>query len=325
MTTMKAIVQDTYGSAEVLQLRDIDQPTAGDGEVLVRVHAAGISRGDVHLITGQPYLMRLLGLGVRKPKNPVPGQDVAGTVVAVGPNVNRFCVGDEVFGIARGAFAEYARAREDKLAHKPANLSFEQAAAMPVSGLTALRALDTAAVRAGQTVLVVGASGGVGTYAVQLAAAAGATVTGVASTRKLGLVHDLGATEVIDYTQEDFADGSRTFDVILDIGGVTPVGRLRRALTRTGTLAIIGGENGATWSPGMGRQLRATLLNPFVSQRLTMVVNKEHYSGLERLAAFAVAGDVASFVERPFPLRDAADAVGHLEAGRAMGKVVITV
>jgi NADPH:quinone reductase-like Zn-dependent oxidoreductase len=260
-----------------------------------------------------------------RPKNPVPGQDVAGTVVAVGPKVTRFSVGDDVFGIARGSFAEYASARADKLAHKPASLSFEQAAAMPVSGLTALRALDTADVRAGQTVLVVGASGGVGTYAVQLAAAAGATVTGVASTRKLGLVHDLGATAVIDYTQEDFADGTRTFDVILDIGGVTPIKRLRRALTRTGTLIIIGGENGATWSPGMGRQLHATLLNPFVSQRLTMVMNKEHHSGLGRLAALAAAGALASFMDHPFSLSNAADAVGHFDAGRAMGKVVISI
>ena len=325
MTTMKAIVQDTYGSAEVLQLREVDQPTAGDGEVLVQVHAAGISRGDVHLMTGEPYLLRLLGCGVRRPKNRVPGQDVAGTVVAIGADVTRFRVGDDVFGIARGAFAEYAVAREDKLAHKPAAQSYEQAAAMPVSGLTALRALDTAGVTAGQTVLVVGASGGVGSYAVQLAVAAGATVTGVASTRKVRLVHDLGATEVIDYTQEDFAGGSRAFDVILDVGGVTPIDRLRPALTRTGTLAIIGGENGATWSPGMGRQLHAVLRNPFVSQRLVMVMNKEHHSGLERLAAFADDGSVASFVDRPFPLCDAADAVKHLAAGRALGKVVITV
>jgi NADPH:quinone reductase-like Zn-dependent oxidoreductase len=324
MTTMKAIVQDSYGSAGVLQMREIDLPTAGPGEVLVRVRAAGISRGDVHLMAGQPYLLRL-GYGVRRPKNPVPGQDVAGSVVAVGPNVTRFSAGDEVFGIARGSFAEYALARDEKLAHKPAGLSFEQAAAMPVSGLTALRALDTAGVRPGQTVIVVGASGGVGTYAVQLAAAAGAIVTGVASTRKLGLVHDLGAKEVIDYTREDFADGSRTFDVIPDIGGVTPIGRLRGALTRTGTLVIVGGETGATWSPGMGRQSHATLLNPFVSQRLAMVINKEHHSGLDRLAAFAEDGSLASFMDRPFPLCDAADAVRHLEAGRAMGKVVITV
>lgn len=325
MTTMKAIVQDTYGSAEVLRFRDIDQPTAGNGEVLIRVHAAGISRGTLHLMTGQPYLMRLVGFGLRRPKNPVPGQDVAGTVVATGPDVTRFRVGDEVFGIARGSFAEYAVAREDKLAHKPSTMSFTQAAAMPISGLTALRALDTAGVHAGQTVLVVGASGGVGTYAVQLAVAAGATVTGVASTSKAQLVRDLGAAEVIDYTQQDFADGSRTFDVVLDIGGMTPIRRLRRALTRTGTLAIVGGENGATWSPGLGRQLHALLLNPFVPQRLTMVMNKEQHSGLERLAALADEGSVASSTDRPFALADAPEAIRHLAAGRALGKVVITV
>ncbi len=324
MTTMKAIVQDTYGSAEVLRLLDVARPTAGDGEVLIRVHAAGISRGTVHLMTGEPYLLRL-GFGIRKPKNRVPGQDVAGTVVATGPNVTRFSVGDEVFGIGRGAFAEYAVALETKLAHKPATMSFTDAAAMPVSGLTALRALDAARVHTGQTVLVVGASGGVGTYAVQLAVAAGATVTGVASSTKIQLVKDLGAAEVIDYTVEDFADGSRTFDVVLDIGGATPIKRLRRALSATGTLAIVGGENGATWSPGLGRQLHASLLNPFVSQRLTMVMNKEHHSGLERLAAHVADGSVASFTDRPFCLADAPDAVRHFMAGKAVGKVVITV
>lgn len=251
MTTMKAIVQETYGSADVLQVRDIDQPTAGAGEVLLRVHAAGVSRGDVHLMTGEPYLVRAV-IGIRRPRNRVLGQDVAGTVVAIGPDVTRFRVGDEVFGIARGAFAEYAVAREIKLAHKPSNLTFTQAAAMPVSGLTALRALDAAGVRAGQTVLVIGASGGVGTYAVQLAVAAGAIVTGVASAAKAQLVRELGAAEAIDYTREDFTDGTRTFDVVLDIGGMTPIARLRRAVTPTGTLAIVGGENGARWSPGHG-------------------------------------------------------------------------
>ena len=323
-TTMRAIVQETYGSADVLELRDIDQPTAGRGEVLLRVHAAGISRGDVHLIKGEPYLVRA-AVGIRRPKNRVPGQDVAGTVVAIGPDVTRFAVGDEVFGIARGSFAEFAVALEDKLAHKPSVLTFAQAAAMPVSGLTALRALDAAGVCAGQSVLVVGASGGVGTYAVQIAVASGATVTGVASAAKAQLVVDLGAVDVIDYAYEDFADGSRTFDVVLDIGGVTPLARLRRALTRTGTLVIVGGENGATWSPGMGRQVHATLLNPFVSQRLTMVMNKEHYSGLERLAAHAVDGTVASFMDRPYDLSSTPDAVRHLVAGKVRGKVVITV
>jgi NADPH:quinone reductase-like Zn-dependent oxidoreductase len=325
MTTMKALVQDIYGSAEVLQLREIDQPTAGDGEVLVRVHAAGISRGDLHLMYGEPYLVRLLGYGLRRPKNPVPGQDVAGTVAAIGANVTRFRVGDEVFGIARGSFAEYAVAREVKLAHKPTGLSYEHAAAMPISGLTALRAVDTAGIGAGQTVLVVGASGGVGTYAVQLAVAAGATVTGVASTSKVRLVQDLGATEVIDYTKEDFAAGSRTFDVVLDIGGATPLRRLRRALRRTGTLAIVGGENGSTWSPGMGRQLHALLLNPFVAQRLVMVMNREHFSGLQRLADLAEKGSITSFTDRTFSLADTADAIEHLAAGRARGKLVVTV
>lgn len=323
-TTMKAIVQETYGSADVLELRDIDRPTAGAGEVLLRVHAAGISRGDVHLMTGEPYLMRA-GFGVRRPKNRVPGLDVAGTVVAIGPDVTRFGLGDEVFGIARGAFAQYAVARQDELAHKPPTVSFPQAAAIPVSGLTALRALDATGVRAGQSVLVIGASGGVGTYAVQLAVASGATVTGVASGAKAQLVKDLGAAHVLDYAHQDFTDGSRTFDVVLDIGGMTPIARLRRALTRAGTLAIVGGESGATWSPGMGRQLHAMLLNPFVSQRLTMVVNKEHFSGLERLAAHAGNGTVASFIDRPFDLSSTADAVRHLVAGKARGKVVITI
>lgn len=320
---MKAIIQDRYGSADVLQLRDIDQPAPGDGEVLLRVHAAALSRGTLHLMTGEPYLLRL-GTGVRKPRNPVLGQDVAGTVVAVGPTVTRFSVGDEVFGIARGSLAEYAVARADKLTHKPASVTFEQAAAMPISGLTALRALDAADVGPGQTVLVVGASGGVGTYAVQMAVARGAIVTGVASTGKTQLVKDLGADDVIDYTQEDFADGSRTFDVVVDIGGMTSIGRLRRALTRTGTLVIVGGEGDARWSPGLGRQMHATLLSPFVTQRLTMVMNKEHYSGLDRLAALAAEGEIASFLDRPYALAEAPDAVRHFAAGRAAGKVVIT-
>lgn len=324
MNSMKAIVQDRYGNADVLQLQEIDQPTPGDGEVLLRVHAASVNRGTLHLMTGHPYLLRL-GFGVRKPKNLVPGQDVAGIVVAIGPNVSRFAVGDEVFGIARGSLAEYAVAPQDKLTHKPASVTFEQAAAMPISGLTALQALDAAGVEAGQTVLVVGASGGVGTYAVQMAVARGGVVTGVASARKAQLVKDLGAVDVIDYAQEDFTDGSRTFDVVMDIGGMTAVERLRRALTRTGTLVIVGGESDARWSPGMGRQMHATLLSPFVSQRLTMVMNKEHYSGLDRLAALAAEGEIASFMDRPYPLAQAPDAVRHLAAGKAAGKVVITV
>lgn len=323
-STMKAVVQEAYGTAAVLHLRDVDRPAAGPGEVLLRVHAAGLSRGDVHLMTGEPYVMRA-GVGLRRPRNRVPGRDVAGTVAATGPGVTRFTVGDEVFGIARGAFAEYAVGREGKLAHKPASLTFGEAAALPVSGLTALRALDVARVRAGQSVLVIGASGGVGTYAVQLAVASGATVTGVASSAKAQLVRDLGATDVIDYARADPAYGSRTFDVVLDVGGMTPVARLRRLLTRTGTLAIVGGESGARWSPGLGRQLQVALLNPFVAQRLAVVMNKEHAAGLERLTAHAVRGELTSAIDRPFDLASTADAVRHLVAGKARGKVVITV
>ena len=320
---MKAITQDKYGSADVLRLRDIEQPTPSDHEVLVRVQAAGIARGVLHVMTGEPYLMRLVGFGLLKPKNPVPGQDVAGTVTATGAGVTRFKVGDEVFGIAKGSFAEYAVAREDKLTHKPENLSFEQAAAIPISGLTALGALDAAGVTVGSNVLIVGASGGVGTYAVQIAVALGATVTGVASGPKADLVTALGAQHVIDYTREDFADGSRTYDVIVDTGGMTSLSRLRKALQPKGTLVIVGGESGSTWSPGMGRQLKAAVMSPIVSQRLKSILNKEHYSGLDRLAKLAAAGDVAPCIERSYSLADVPDAVRRLEAGNVRGQIVI--
>jgi NADPH:quinone reductase-like Zn-dependent oxidoreductase len=323
---MKAITQDRYGSADVLRLRDIEEPTPGDHEVLVRVQAAGIARGVLHVMTGEPYLMRLLGFGLRKPKNPVPGQDVAGTVTATGSGVARFRVGDEVFGIAKGSFAEYAVAREDKLTHKPENLSFEQAAAMPISGLTALRALDAAGVqRAGSKLLIVGASGGVGTYAVQIAVAMGAVVTGVASGSKTDLVTALGAQHVIDYTRDDFADGTHKYDAVVDIGGMTSVSRLRRAVQPKGTLVIVGGESGGTWSPGMGRQLKAAAMSPIISQRLTSILNREHYSGLDRLAELAITGDVAPCIERSYSLADVPDAVRQLEAGKVRGQIVITI
>jgi len=321
---MKAITQDKYGSADVLRLRDIERPTPSEREVLVRVQAAGIARGVLHVMTGEPYLMRLVGFGLLKPKNPVPGQDVAGTVTATGDGVTRFDVGDEVFGIAKGSFAEYAVAREDKLTHKPENLSFEQAAAVPISGLTALGALDAAGVTVGSNVLIVGASGGVGTYAVQIAVALGATVTGVASGSKADLVTELGAQRVIDYTREDFADGSHTYDVIVDTGGMTSVSRLRKALRPKGTLVIVGGESGGTWSPGMGRQLKAAAMSPIVSQRLTSILNKEHYSGLDRLAKLATTGDVAPCIERSYSLAEVPEAVRRLEAGNVRGQIVIT-
>jgi NADPH:quinone reductase-like Zn-dependent oxidoreductase len=321
---MKAITQDRYGSADVLRLREIDQPTPGDHEVLVKVQAAGIARGVLHVMTGEPYLMRIAGFGLRKPKNPVLGQDVAGTVAAIGAGVTRFTVGDEVFGIAKGSFAEYAVAREDKLSHKPANLSLEQAAAVPISGLTALRALDVAAVTDGSDVLIVGASGGVGTYAVQIAVARGATVTGVASGSKGDLVTAVGAHRVIDYTREDFTDGTHKYDVIVDTGGMTPVSRLRRTLRPKGTLVIVGGESGSKWSPGLGRQLKAVAMSPIVSQRMTSILNKEHYSGLDRLAKLAATGELKPSIERTYPLAEVPDAVRQLEAGKVRGQVVIT-
>ena len=323
---MKAITQDTYGSADVLELRDVERPEVGAGEVLVRVRAAGVDRGVWHLMTGLPYPIRLAGYGLRAPKNPVPGMDVAGVVEAVGDRVTRFRPGDEVFGIGKGTFAELARADESKLAPKPSNLTFEQAAALAISGLAALQGLrDHARVRPGQHVLVIGASGGVGSYAVQLAKAFGAEVTGVASRAKADLVRSLGADHVIDYTREDFADGTRRYDVVLDIGGNSSLSRLRRALTPTGTLVIAGGEGGGRWLGGTDRQLRAMALSPFVGQRLTTFVSKEAGEDLLVLAELVEAGKVTPAVDRTYPLGEAPEAVRYVEQGRARGKVVVVV
>jgi NADPH:quinone reductase-like Zn-dependent oxidoreductase len=323
---MKAITQDTYGSADVLELRDVERPEVGAGEVLVRVRAAGVDRGVWHLMTGLPYPVRLAGYGLRAPKNPVPGMDVAGVVEAVGDRVTRFRPGDEVFGIGKGTFAELALADESKLAPKPSNLTFEQAAAVAISGLTALQGLrDHARVRPGQLVLVIGASGGVGSYAVQLAKAFGAEVTGVASTAKADLVRSLGADHVLDYTREDFADGTRRYDVVLDIGGNSSLSRLRRALTPTGTLVIAGGEGGGRWLGGTDRQLRAMALSPFVGQRLTTFVSKEAGEDILVLAELVEAGKVTPAVDRTYPLGEAPEAVRYVEQGRARGKVVVTV
>ncbi len=322
---MQAIVQDTYGSADVLRVARIARPEVGANEVLLHVHAAGLDRGTWHVMTGRPYLGRL-AFGVRRPKNPVPGRDVAGTVVGVGSNVTKFAVGDEVFGIGHGSFAEYAVAREDKLAGKPRNATFEQAAVVPVSGITALRALcDSGRVEAGQQVLIIGASGGVGSYAVQLAKAFGAEVTGVCSTAKVDLVRSLGADHVIDYTRNDFADGARNYDLILDIAGNPKLSRLRRALKPAGTAVIVGGEEGGNATGGMNRQFRAFALSPFVRHRLTMVVPKERASDLERLADLIEAGTVIPSIDRTYPLDRAPEAMRHLEAGKARGKVAITI
>lgn len=323
---MQAIVQHEYGSADVLRVEEIDRPSIRADEVLIRVHAAGLDRGTWHFMAGMPYLFRLMGPGVRKPKNPVLGLDVAGTVVAVGADVTRFAVGDEVFGISRGSFAEYAAAREDKLARKPATLTFDQAAVVAISGLAALQSLlDVGRLEAGQHVLIVGASGGVGTYAVQIAMASGAAVTGVCSTAKVDLVRSVGADHVIDYTRADFAAGAQRYDLILDIGGNSPLPRLRRALAPHGTLVLVGGEDGDRWTGGMGRQLQAVALSPFVRQRLTMKTPREHYADLERLARLIEGGQLTPRIDKTYPLDQAPEAMRHLETGQARGKVVITV
>jgi len=322
---MQAIVQDSYGSAEVLHLTKIHQPQIAAHELLLRVHAAGLDRGVWHLMTGRPYLIRLVS-GLRKPKNPVPGSDVAGTVLAVGSAVTRFSIGDEVFGVGRGTFAEYTVAQEDQLARKPANLSFEQAAVVPVSACTALQALRAAGrIEPGQKVLITGASGGVGSYAVQLAKAFGAEVTGVSRTEKLDLVRSLGADHVIDHTRDDFADGVHRYDVIIDIAGNPTLSRLRRALTRTGTAVITGGETDGRFAGGNDRQMRALILSSFISQRLTTFVGKQPASDLEQLRELIESGQVTPSIGQSYPLAQAPEAMRHLDAGAARGKIVITI
>jgi NADPH:quinone reductase-like Zn-dependent oxidoreductase len=323
---MQAIVQDSYGSADVLELRNIDKPVPGDDEVLVRVRAAGVDRGVWHLMTGLPYLLRVAGYGLRAPRSRVRGREVAGVVEAVGRAVTRFRPGDEVMGVSEGSFAEYACAREGKLARKPANLSFEQAAAVPVSGSTALQGLrDQGRLQPSQEVLVIGAAGGVGSFAVQLAKAFGAEVTGVCSTGQVDLVRSLGADHVVDYTREDVTDGSRRYDLVLDTAGRRPLSRLRRALTRRGTLVLVGGEGGDRWTGGMGRQLRALAIAPFVGQRLRVFVNKERHQELEQLTELIEAGKVTPVVGRTYPLDEAPEAVRDLMAGHRGGKLVITI
>jgi NADPH:quinone reductase-like Zn-dependent oxidoreductase len=323
--TMRAITYDTYGTADVLRLTEIARPVPNPGDVLLRVAAAGLDRGAWHMMTGRPYLGRLV-FGLRAPRNPVLGIEVAGVVEAIGAAVSKFAVGDEVYGFARGSFAEFAVAREDRLAPKPVNLSFEQAAVVPVSAGTALQALtDYGRASPGQSVLVVGASGGVGNYAVQIAKALGAHVTGVASAGKLDLVRSLGADHVLDYNRDDFADGKRRYDLVLDIAGNPSLSRLRRALTATGTAVITGGEEGGSFSGGMNRQLRAVAVSPFLRQRLTMFIAKQRSSDLDRLSVLIEAGNVSPSLDRTYPLDKAAEAVRHLAAGEVRGKVAISI
>ena len=323
---MKAIVRDTYGPPDVLELRDIDIPEIADEEVLVHVHAAGVGRDVWHVMTGLPYPIRLAGYGFRAPKNPVIGSDMAGVVEALGKSVSRFQPGDEVFGIGKGSYAEYVCAREDKLAPKPANLTFEQAAVVAISGSTALQALrDHGKARSGQEVLIVGASGGVGTYAVQIAKAFGAHVTGVCSTTKMEMVRSIGADHVIDYTREDFAEGDQRYDLILDIGGNSTLARLRRTLAPRGTLVIVGGEGGGRWLGGTDRQIRALVLSPFVSQKLGTFVNKENHEDMLVLKELIESGKLTPVIDRTYPLSEAPEAIRYLEEGHARGKLVIAV
>jgi NADPH:quinone reductase-like Zn-dependent oxidoreductase len=322
--TMRAVTQSRYGSSQVLQVTRVPRPTIAADGVLVQVRAAGLDRGTEHLMTGKPYAVRL-GFGIRTPKNPVPGRDVAGIVVEVGPSVTRFTVGDAVYGVAPGSFAEYAAASEAKLAPMPKGLTFAQAAVVPVSASTAFQALhDVGSLAPGQSVLVLGASGGVGTYAVQLAKAHGAQVTGACSTAKLDLVSSLGADHVLDYTQQDFADGTRTYDLILDIGGNPSLTRLRRALNPRGTAVFVGSENSGNFT-GMGRQMRGALIDPLLSQRLALLLAKERAADYERLTTFIEAGQVSPSLERTFPLEDAPEAMRLLEGGQVRGKIAITV
>ncbi|MCX5380798.1 NAD(P)-dependent alcohol dehydrogenase [Streptomyces sp. NBC_00091] len=322
---MRAIVQDVYGPPDVLRLEEVERPEPGPGEVLLRVHAAGVDQGVWHLMAGLPYAIRAAGFGLRAPKNRVRGLDVAGRVEAVGPGVTRFRPGDEVYGICDGSFAEYALAKERQLAPRPANLTAEQAAVVPESASAALRALrDVGRLEPGQSVLVIGAGGGVGTYALQLARALGAArVTGVCSAAKADLARSLGADEVLDYAREDPTDGTRRHDLILDIAGNRPLGRLRRALTPHGTLVIVGGEHEGRWIGGNDRQLRALLLSPFVRHRLRALASAVRADDLRDLTGFIESGALTPAVDRAYPLAEVPEAIRRLRAGHARGKIVI--
>jgi NADPH:quinone reductase-like Zn-dependent oxidoreductase len=323
-TSMKAVVQDRYGDLDVLEFMDIDQPVVNAGAVLVRVHAAAVGKGDWLTVRGLPYVARMR-YGLPKPKHPVPGFDVAGRVEAVGSNVTQLQPGDEVFGWCDGAFAEYASVPEGQLVLKPANLTLEQAAAVPVSGFAALQALrDTGGVQPGQQVVIIGASGGVGSFAVQLAKAFGAEVTGVCSTKSLDLVRSIGADHVIDYTQEDFTRTGQRYDLILEMAGNRSLSDLRRALTPKGTLVLVGGSGGR-WFMGIGRTLRAVVVSPFVGQRLRSFFSKPRGADLVVLKELIEAGKVTPVIDRAFPLSETAEAIRYVGERSTQGKTVITV
>ena len=322
---MRAIVQDEYGSSDdVLKLQDIDKPVAKDDEVLVQVHAAGVHIGDWLMMQGLPYPLRLAA-GLSKPKNSVPGVDMAGSIEAVGENVTQFQPGDEVFGWSTSAFAEYVSVSEDSVVPKPVNLTSEQAAAVPVSAITALQGIrDHGEVQTGQKVLIIGASGGVGTYAVQIAKSFGAEVTGVCSTRNVDMVRSIGADHVIDYTQEDITQGGQRYEVILDTAGNRSLSHLRRSLTPEGTLVLIGGSGGR-WLMGAGRTVRASMLSPFVSQRLRSFLSKSTKEDLVVLKELIEAGKVTPVIDKTDGLSNAPEAFDHVGARHTQGKTVITV
>jgi NADPH:quinone reductase-like Zn-dependent oxidoreductase len=321
---MQAIIHSKYGPPDALELNDIDQPVITDDAVLVRVHAAAVGKGDWLTVQGLPYVARLR-YGLPKPKHPVPGFDVAGRIEAVGSNVTQLQPGDEVFGWCEGSFAEYASVPEGQLAPKPPNLSFEQAAAVPISGFAALQALrDTGGVQPGQTVVIIGASGGVGSFAVQLAKAFGAEVTGVCSTKSLDMVRSIGADHVIDYTQQDFTRTGQHYDLILEMAGNRSLADLRRALTPKGTLVLVGGSGGR-WFMGTGRTLRAVVTSPFVGQRLRSFFSKPRGADLVVLQEFLETGKVTPVIDRTFPLREAAEAIRYVGERSTQGKTVITV
>ncbi len=318
---MKAITQDTYGTAAVLQSREIDRPEIGDDQVLVRVRAAGVNPADWAVMSGLPYIARP-AYGMRKPKVAVRGTDVAGVVEAIGSSVTRFMPGDEVFGSSNGSYADYAAASEDQLAPKPANLTFEQAAATPMAGLVALQALQ--GVRAGQKVLINGASGGIGTFAVQIAKALGAEVTGVCSTRNVDLVRSIGADHVVDYTQENFTETGQQYDLILDNVSNHSLSDLRRALTSTGILVPNGGRFDKRWFASGGRLIGGMVMFRFVSQTLRTFILSPKSAELMVLKELIESGKVTPVMDRTYPLNETALAISHVGEGHARGKTAIS-
>jgi NADPH:quinone reductase-like Zn-dependent oxidoreductase len=323
--TMKGLVARCYGAPDVLTLEQVAKPTPADDQLLVKVHAAALNPVDWHYMRGSPYIMRLSS-GIGSPSDPRVGVDFAGTVEAVGKNVTRFKPGDEVFGGADGAVAEYVVVRETRgVALKPANVTFEQAGSVAIAALTALQGLrDHGGLKPGQKVLINGASGGVGTFAVQIAKHLGAEVTGVCSTRNVELVRSLGADHVIDYTQQDFATGKERYDLILDNVANRSISDLRGALKPTGTIVIVGGAPG-NWIGPFLPPLKAMMLQPFVDQKMGMFMAKLTRDDMELLGEWMEAGKVTPVIDQAYALEEAAKAMAHLEAGRARGKVVVNV